>query len=244
MYNTKIHLEGSYLPHISAGGPYRSERDYKVDRFPDTCPVCKRGGTHDLVYAWLPNQQYADLQAVFRCPLERCQSLFIASYRISVWPAEQGTAILKGSHVPRYVEPRTFSDNISAISPDFCTIFKEAVTAEAGGLRSICGVGYRKAIEILIKDFLIRHVFASDPEQQNMIRTTFLGPCINKHVANEWLRAAAERAVWLGNDETHYQRKWADRDLEDLKALIKITVSWVDLEMESDKYNHQMPGPR
>jgi hypothetical protein len=32
----------------------------------------------------------------------------------------------------------------------------------------------------------------------------------------------ASRATWLGNDETHYIKKWPDKDLSDLKKLIDI----------------------
>lgn len=31
-----------------------------------------------------------------------------------------------------------------------------------------------------------------------------------------------ERAAWLGNDETHYVRKWPEKDVKDLKSLNRI----------------------
>ena len=31
--------------------------------------------------------------------------------------------------------------------------------------------------------------------------------------------------VWLGNDETHYERRWKDKDLDDLKVMINSTTS-------------------
>jgi hypothetical protein len=37
----------------------------------------------------------------------------------------------------------------------------------------------------------------------------------------------AERATWLGNDETHYIRKWEDKDLQDMKRLITLTTYWI-----------------
>lgn len=40
--------------------------------------------------------------------------------------------------------------------------------------------------------------------------------------------------MWLGNDETHYVRRWEEKDLSDLKRLISMTVSWIDLVMDSE----------
>ncbi len=44
------------------------------------------------------------------------------------------------------------------------------------------------------------------------------------------LREIAKRAAWLGNDETHYVRKWEGKDLEDLKRLISLTIHWIEME--------------
>jgi hypothetical protein len=51
----------------------------------------------------------------------------------------------------------------------------------------------------------------------------------------------AKRAAWLGNDETHYVRKWEDHDLEDLKSLIKVTGNWIEMEAITKKYIGDMP---
>ena len=55
------------------------------------------------------------------------------------------------------------------------------------------------------------------------------------------MRQCAERAVWLGNDETHYERKWIGKDLQDLKVLIRLTVNWIDGEALADGYVESMP---
>lgn len=54
---------------------------------------------------------------------------------------------------------------------------------------------------------------------------------IDNFVANENVKQCAKRAIWLGNDETHYVRKWVDKDIKDLKLLIQITVSWIQQEV-------------
>ena len=83
-------------------------------------------------------------------------------------------------------------------------------------------MGYRKALEFLIKDYLISlHL---DKEEE--FRKAALGNCINK-IDNSSIKELARRATWLGNDETHYIRKWEDRDIHDLKNLIDLSYQYI-----------------
>ncbi len=68
-----------------------------------------------------------------------------------------------------------------------------------------------------------------------------LAACIAKYVTNDRIKATAARAAWLGNDESHYVRKWEDKDLEDLKKLIQLTVHWIEMEELTDIAIREMP---
>ena len=50
----------------------------------------------------------------------------------------------------------------------------------------------------------------------------------------------AKRAVWLGNDETHYVRVWADKDVNNLKHLIDLTIRWIENEIETERVLQEM----
>ena len=111
------------------------------------------------------------------------------------------------------------------------------VPQESQGLLQICGVGYRKALEFLIKDYLIA-TKSSDP---NKIKSMALGTCIENYVTEGNVKAVAERAVWLGNDETHYERKWVGKDLADLKTMIDLVVHWITVEYPTKSALESMP---
>jgi hypothetical protein len=68
-----------------------------------------------------------------------------------------------------------------------------------------------------------------------------LGNCIAIYVKNERIAQTSARAAWLGNDETHYVRKWEGKDLEDLKRLIGLTVRWIEMEQMTDAAVKDMP---
>lgn len=50
----------------------------------------------------------------------------------------------------------------------------------------------------------------------------------------------AKGASWLGNDETHYVRKWKDKDISDLKKMIELTVYWISYELKTEEYEKIM----
>ncbi|HKW51947.1 MAG TPA: hypothetical protein VJQ53_09460 [Candidatus Eisenbacteria bacterium] len=55
------------------------------------------------------------------------------------------------------------------------------------------------------------------------------------------MRAAAKRATWLANDETHYERRWEDRDIKDVKNLVRLTVNAVENALLMAQYVQDMP---
>jgi hypothetical protein len=116
----------------------------------------------------------------------------------------------------------------------------QASAAESYGLKQIAGVGYRKALEFLIKDYCTY----TRPADEAEIRKVFLGECINRFVDDPKVKDCARRAVWLGNDETHYERKWADKDVGDLKTLINLTVLWIHSCELTKQYLAEMPERR
>lgn len=127
---------------------------------------------------------------------------------------------------------KSFSEIIISISPSFVSIYNQAYYAEQINLNQICGVGYRKALEFLIKDYLISK--ESDEQTIENIKKKFLNNCIQENVQNDNIKNVAKRAVWLGNDETHYIRQWADKDVNNLKQLIDLTVRWIENEIETE----------
>jgi hypothetical protein len=135
--------------------------------------------------------------------------------------------------------PVTFTEPVKGISNTYCEIYEEAHKAEEFGLTQICGVGYRKALEFLIKDYLIS-LHSAD---QTTIEAMMLGPCIENYVTDPRIKEVAKRATWLGNDETHYQRRWIGKDLGDLKTLINLALHWIEAEHLTAEALKSMPSP-
>jgi len=207
---------------------------HTVDSFPDECPLCHRGIEPIFTeVTHMATEQAGPLQLVFRCPRGDCQSFFIGMYEKSPFSAAFN---LIGS-APNVPHDREFSKHISTISPIFCKIVNEAHHAESKGWALVAGPGYRKALEFLVKDYLCR----LKPDLSDKIKAAQLGPCIESFVDNDKIKQMAKRAAWLGNDETHYVRKWEDHDLPGLKHLIELTVRWIEMEEMTKQAMKEMP---
>lgn len=132
------------------------------------------------------------------------------------------------------------TEEIKELSPMFVQIYSEAHTAEESNLKEICGMGYRKALEFLIKDYAIK----LNPDDEETIKTTPLAKCIENYIDNSRIKSLSKASAWLGNDETHYVRKHEDYDLGSLKAFLKAAESFIDSEMQAIKANELLENPK
>jgi hypothetical protein len=203
--------------------------DVAVANTPDTCPHCHCAIVPQFISGFLDDQQ---LFLFYNCVRNECSRFFIVEFFPDFRNMYHFERNVLGSP-----DSKQHPDVISQISPDFINIYSEAQTAQDAGLSQICGMGFRKALEFLIKDYLIR----KKPEAEDDIKDLLLGKCIAKYIENSKIKDIASRAAWLGNDETHYVRKWAGMDVENLKQLIKLTTFWMEAEYLTDQMIEAMP---
>jgi hypothetical protein len=202
------------------------------------CPICKKSikPVHlSSMYYFVTTNNF-NMESHLLC--RGCNHSFLANYKIVYTPSNNTFA----GNEPYYVAPNeyiksNFDDYITNISPAFVEIFNQASAAESYYLDQIAGIGYRKAIEFLIKDYLIK----TYPAEQEEIEKLPLGKCISDKIDNDQLKIAASRATWLGNDQTHYVQKFDDKDINDLKRLIRLTVHWVSMLLETKEVEQMEP---
>lgn len=201
---------------------------------PRKCPRCHHA--IDPRFAAAVGSSVGDLhiQAAYQCPRDECRELFVGYYE-----RESGVNSYTLVRVaPASQIPQVFPEEVVAVSPNFVTVYNQALSAEQIGLDQIAGMGFRKSVEFLIKDFAIHR----NPGREDDIKKSTLGACIKTYVSDPNVQKTATRATWLGNDETHYVRRWSERDVTDLKLLIKLTVNWIENVLLTEKYESEMPA--
>lgn len=197
--------------------------DGKIDRIciykeAIECPYC---GTQILPQYLYTYQQDENKYDVFcQCTNPKCKATFISDFV----KGDDYTPYFKKTHPNPPYKKKTFSKLINQISPSFKDIYNQAYQAKQMRLSHICGMGFRKALEFLIKDYLIYSNIYNEEE----IKSKMLGKCIENYVEDDKIKEIAKRAVWIGNDETHYVRKWENKDIKDLINLIGLTILWIE----------------
>lgn len=199
---------------------------------PNICPQCK----HAIKPQMLKGTVFLDSKNDNYCAVlylcNHCYRPFIGYFKLTK-PQTAGRPLISSRIYvePNRFTPQEFDPHITSVSPAFVEIYNQALAAEDASLDQIAGMGYRKALEFLIKDYLIH----KSPEDEQAIKDAPLSACINKRVSDPRIRAVAKRSAWLGNDQTHYIKKFEDYDLEALKRFINTTVYWISMELNTDE---------
>lgn len=192
---------------------------------PDECPYCgKSMFSYPLTTLDIKSEVNTSLASIFLC--SSCgRFIFTLCYHL------EDNQYVISSIFPYYKENKPVSESVKTLSPNFVKIYNQASTAEKSGLDEICGMGYRKALEFLIKDFSIyRH-----PDKKENIEKISLAACIKEHCDNEKIKTLAKASAWLGNDETHYIRKHEDYNIKNLTTFIKAALTYIESELALDE---------
>jgi len=223
-----------------------------LDYPPDSCPYCRTRGEQERLgngyYSRYDKTTAPIVKVLFRCYFASCREVFIAcfypasadvikAFNEEILTKRNDLKVVFLRTLPKFFEPLSFSPELRALSPNYCKIFQEAHDAEESGLLEIAGPGYRRALEFLLKDFL-RH---TNPSEEVAIRAqSSLVGLIRQYIQNPRLIQIAERTAWIGNDETHYDRKHSEMDLDDLKVLLRLTASLIEDDVVGRRYIDRM----
>lgn len=208
----------------------------------DKCLQCNQIITPEVVnlYTFNPeNSSNLDIGVLLFC--QKCKHFFVREYNISNYGGYLQT--VKEITKPNDLQCDIYvSENINEVSPRFKEIYSQSAKAESCNLYEICGPGYRKALEFLIRDFA---KYIHPEKKESIDNTAQIGQVINNFYNENafpelnpiiyTLKPLIKIATYVGNDETHYIRKWRDKDINDLKQYIESAKSIIDAYIESVK---------
>jgi hypothetical protein len=176
-----------------------------VDKYPNICPHCHKSITAQLQLGFTKDDS---AEVIFRCPDESCRSVFVGYYNHQFANAGWMHVYLKTSLGS--VRARDFSGNIQEVSRSFVDIYNQAIVAEGHELHHITGIGLRKALEFLIKDYLIK----KKPEKREEIEKKFLSNCIKDYITNPNIKDMSEEQYGSGMTRPIIQKSGRTKTLE------------------------------
>lgn len=209
---------------------YNPEELYNLEGIesPKKCPMCH----HAIEPVFISIAIHSESEGAIMFYCTACTKSFISHFH-HYKPTFDHRYIFEGYklHAPRFFEKVPFEKVIEQLSPRFVTTYNESSIAEQIDLKEVCGMGYRKALEILIKDYAIH----KHPNDKDKISSPSykLNQCINEYITEHRIKKPSIAASWIGNDETHYTRIHETKDIKDLKDFIKTVVYFIQFELSA-----------
>ncbi len=198
-----------YLPE---GIPFRSLPFEKPQKCPH-CGVCNDADYIKCLYSDYNETENPDklLIMAWRCTI--CRKIYISFHLIR---DNQCTYL---NMYPRK-NISFFDDNLKNISPAFFDMYNQALQAESNDNFELAAIGFRTSVEFLIKDYAI-NVLNESPDNVEKLN---LYDAISKYLNRENTLKAADVVRILGNDFTHYSRKYPEFDFNIVKQYMDLFI--------------------
>ena len=203
---------------------------------PDICPHCHVANQPRHLFHYYDGFSLR-LYSLWQCNSKNCNKIFIASHKDS----------LQGLCFERYLNglpqgpiwPKPIIDlkdgrtvQTEEIRPsNFIKTYLQSLEAESMGFDEIAGMGFRKSIEYLVKDWAIHN----NPEDKEKILGLWMAEIIKNYFTGD-LKDILDRATWLGNDQSHYNKLFEEFNLSHLKELIELIMVELDREFKKKHY--------
>lgn len=135
--------------------------------YKNQCPICYFGleMSQNVVFSChnihsLENNNF-HIFTIHFCP--HCNNGFLVDHNME---CKEGCEEVSQTIYPYKLANANIDDEIKKISPSFYSIYNQSLTAKELGLTEIYGMGFRKAIEYLVKDYAIK----KRPEDSEQIK--------------------------------------------------------------------------
>ena len=202
-----------------------SKKNLEIE-YPSVCPMCHKSGDPSYLSSYYIDDEHTSPNLFVHFFCHNCEKTFLGNYHIRRY---YDITDLRGFEPVYDVEEREFSKHIKDLSPDFCSIYNQAYASQQYRLNDISGMAYRKALEFLVKDYAI---FLHPDDKETIIKAP-LSQCINNYIDNGKIKHLAVASAWIGNDETHYERKQQEYNVDDLIEFINAIVSFIDFDISA-----------
>lgn len=162
---------------------------------PNICPHCHVVNNPSLqfnVASKDTDNSHSNI-SVWQCANQKCGKIFVALYKVQdgkVKIIRFLNGLPKGPDWPKPILELQSTNGDSENKSKFIKTYLQSLEAESFGLDELAGMGYRKAIEYLVKDWAIKN----NLEDKEKIEKSWLGAVIKGYYEDD-LKEILERAT-------------------------------------------------
>lgn len=196
-----------------------SDLNYEMPR---KCPFCEISIHPQLKGHTLTNYNQEYLQVfTWECP--DCNRHYVTGH-IRADKKSKNTVFL-------FIQPvrkgKEFPIQLVDLSPAFVKIYNQALHSEQSGHYEVAGMAFRKALEILIKDY----AFEVLKKPMEEIESKNLSRAIEEYLPTSTHIAAADVVRIKGNDYSHYKTLIDDVSYEQMKFFFDALIDRIYTEI-------------
>lgn len=231
-------LDNNFLQEVMSQGILNDmmpmDTNFEI-RVLDKCPICQYGidmstcnysNYHDIH----DDSKSFNIISIYSCP--HCHNGFVVMHHMKV---QKNGCIEKSQSVyPTTASNLQIDEDIRQISPDFYEIYNQCLIAKNNGLNQLYGMGFRKALEQLVTDFVINQ---NCNDTDKILKMT-LHNRIETYFKDSDVKTVLMACKCLGNNETHYENCNTDKDLQLFEDLIEDTLFYIRREIRHKKAEH------
>lgn len=199
-----------------------------IYEIPSTCPHCGKEMASTIVQVKSIKLSDTLENKILLAKCGICRHYFALEYIYSYRLGNEQTKLITYDYSPK-IEV-SIPKQINLISENFSEIYTESETAYQLSLFHVAGMGFRKATEQLVKDYLI---YKGIGESENIYKFP-LKQAINK-LDNDKIKTLALACAYIGNDYAHLQKRNEDKDITDLKNFIDALIHYLSFEINVDQ---------
>lgn len=188
---------------------------------PMLCPRCgayEDGTIADRKLFSLGGSRYYGV-VLYTCTC--CKELYTAIYDIDTGKKSAVFGAFFPSAVASYR-----NDRLAKLSPKFIDMYNQALRAEQIGDVELAAIGFRQALECLVKDYAIIEL----QESKEVVSEKSLHKAIGDYLDSS-LVSTADVVRILGNDYAHYERRYEQHDFAILKSYMEIFIHLVETKL-------------
>lgn len=199
-----------------------SSWDFPLEK-PMLCPHCN--AYEDGIIADKRTFSYVDESYIgtvfYRCT--HCRKHYLVVYKID----KKARKTTFEQFFPPYQAEKYENPIVEELSPRFIDSYNQALRAESIKDFELAAIGYRHALECLVKDYAIKELKKSADEVVNKT----LAQAIGDYLGEKDLVATADVVRILGNDYAHYERRYPEHDFLLLKRYMQIFIHLVETKI-------------
>lgn len=204
---------------IKNGSDFSSNYQFKYQK-PATCPHCGTGT--DAIITGKSNFSLGGQALIAAsCKCTACNKTFFFACASDGNGNAPNVCLYPGITFVPYK-----NENLSSISEHFIDMYNQALESEFVGNIELAAIGYRSALEILVKDFAITEL---DKSPEEVVKKSLCN-AIGEYLNQPDLVNTADVIRILGNDYTHYKRKYPEYDFELLKGYMEIFLKQIEVQ--------------